>query len=150
MCKDEGGHVAEKPGKVLIIDDDADFVECVRLALEHEGHTVLAATSGEAGVATARRERPEVIIVDLLMVPLDGFATCSALRSQAETERSAILVVSAIGRKLHKTPSSLDVGTRLDADGFLDKPVKTTLFVSTVREMLGLARSRASEAKGER
>jgi len=133
----------KEPGKILIIDDDRDFADCVRLALEREGHQVLVAGEGGEGIEIAGREIPEVIIVDLMMAPEDGFMTCEALRDLEATRRSAILVVSAIGEKLHKSFGSVDVGTRLDVDGFLDKPIQLDALVNTVEEMLRLARTRA-------
>jgi len=76
------------------------------------------------------------------MAPGDGFAACEELRARPETRRSAILVCTAIGQKMHKGFASLDVGARLDVDGFLDKPVEPEYLVGTVREMLALARRR--------
>ena len=130
----------------MVIDDDADFAEYVRLALEREGHRVLVAASGRAGLEVSARERPEVIIVDLLMAPGDGFTTCDELRRRPETKCSAVLVASAIGRKMRKSFASPEVGARLDADGFLDKPVTVETLVRAVNEMLELAQSRTASA----
>jgi len=135
----------DKPGKILIIDDDSDYAESMRLVLEGAGHRTLVASTGRMGVEVARREHPDVILVDLLMAPDDGFETCDQLRSLPETRRTAILVVSAIGAKMHKSFSSPEIGTRLDADGFLEKPVEPANLVRTVAEMLRLARSRAEQ-----
>jgi len=134
----------EKAGKVLLIDDDELFAECIRNALESREYEVLVASDGSAGVETARREQPDVIIVDLLMGPPDGFAITDTLRSDPRTRRSAILVVSAIGRKLHKHVESIEVGARLDTDGYLDKPVDLDVLVERVEDMVRLARSRVS------
>ena len=140
----------EITGKLLVIDDDADFADTVRLILERRGHQVFVATTGDDGLACARREHPEVIIVDLLMAPVDGFEICEALRSREETRHAAILVVSAIGRKMHKTFASPEVGARLHADGFLDKPIEFDALAGTVGDMLRLARSRIPPSKGNR
>ena len=139
----------EKPGKVLVIDDDPDFVEFVRITLECKGHTVVAASNGPAGIEIARRERPAVVVVDLLMAPEDGFTICEELRAWPETKRSAVLVISAIGEKLHKTFASSDVGPRLEADGFLDKPVRPEVLVKSINEMLALARTRTPVSEEE-
>lgn len=150
LCSDRWCQVAAKAGKVLVIDDDPDFVEYVRMALERAGYETLAAARGSTGLEIARRERPAVIIVDLLMGPQDGFTTCEQLRASPETQRSALLVVSAIEKKLHKTFASTDVGARLDVDGFLDKPVESEMLVKRVDEMLALARSRGCTSQEER
>jgi len=131
-------------GKVLLIDDDEVFAECIRNVLESRDYEVLVAADGIAGVETARRELPDVIIVDLLMAPPDGFAITDTLRSDPRTHGSAILVVSAIGRKLHKHVASIEVGARLDTDGYLEKPVDLYALVERVEDMVRLARSRMS------
>ncbi len=136
-------------GKVLIIDDDADFLEAVKTCLSSQGHEVLTASTGAEGVSSALRERPDVIVVDLLMAPEDGVAICEKLRAQPETHGAAILVVSAVHLKLHKSVKSPEIGARLDADGYLDKPVKPEELMKTVRDMLHLARSRAAMTGGE-
>ena len=137
-----------KPGKVLVIDDDPDFLQVTQLALERGGHEVLVAGNGAEGLQTAETEQPEVVILDLLMVPQDGFAISESLRAARQTPRPAILVISAIGEKLHKSFSSLDVGTRLDVDRYLDKPVDPHVLARTVNELLQVARQRAAESAG--
>jgi len=139
-----------KPGKVLVIDDDPDFRQVTQLALERDGHEVVAAGDGAEGLRKAKTERPEVVILDLLMVPQDGFAICESLRRANATRRPAILVISSIGEKLHKSFSSLDVGTRLDVDRYLEKPVVPHVLLRTVNELLQVARQRAAQgADGE-
>jgi len=135
-------------GKILVIDDDDTFLSSVERALEAQGYSVWTATDGQDGMEVARRERPDVIVVDLLMAPPNGFVVADELRTRPETQRAAILVVSAVGKKLHKHFASPEIGARLDVDGFLEKPVDLDVFVRRVEEMLQLARSRA-EASGE-
>lgn len=119
------------------------------MTLENAGYRVLAASTCTAGVAAARAERPEVIIVDLLMSPTDGFAACEELRSAPETKCAGILVISAIGPKLHKRFSSTDLGARLDVDGFMEKPVQPRDLIQRVNDMALLAMSRrSSEGSG--
>ena len=141
--------MSEPSGRILVIDDDPEFSESVRAVLECKGHRVFTAKDGAKGLRLAARERPEVVIVDLLMVPEDGFAVCDQLRRQTETREAAIMVASAIGRKLHKDFGSLDVGTRLDADAYLTKPVDPDVLAGRVDELLQLARSRAQVREEE-
>jgi len=140
--------VRERPGKILVIDDDSDFREYARQVLEQEGHEVLLAADGAMGLELARSQQPEVVIVDLLMVPDDGFATCEHLRAWPETRHVAILVVSAIERKMHKQFASADVGARLDANGYLTKPVPPRELTQGVARLLQFARARRSGACG--
>ena len=120
------------------------------MALARDGHQVFTAGNGAEGLQLAETAQPAVIILDLLMAPQDGFAICELLRQADATQRPAILVISAIGEKLHKSFASLDVGTRLDVDRYLDKPVAPQVLVRTVNELLQVARQRAAErARGE-
>jgi len=141
--------VGKRSDSILVIDDDPDFVKYVKTTLEHEGYTVLSASSGQEGIEAAIRCRPAVVVLDLLMTPEDGFATCEELRSNPETRRAAIVVISAIGQKMHKKFGSLDVGARLDVDGFFEKPVEPEVLTRTVSDMLALAHSRRPAAKEE-
>lgn len=141
--------MGKRSDSILVIDDDPDFVKYVKTTLEHEGYTVLSASSGQEGIEAAIRCRPAVVVLDLLMTPEDGFATCEELRSNPETRRAAIVVISAIGQKMHKKFGSLDVGARLDVDGFFEKPVEPEVLTRTVSDMLALAHSRRPAAKEE-
>ena len=130
--------------KVLVIDDDPDFIQYVEMILERHGYRVLAASDGRTGLSLARSERPAVVLVDLLMSPDDGFVVCEQLRECPELQGVALIVVSAIRRKLHKTIASPDVGAKLDADAYIDKPFDPETLVRTVDEMVHLTASRAS------
>lgn len=138
------------PAKVLVVDDDADFSEYVRAVLAREGHEVFVAADGAAGVETARRERPAVVLVDLLMAPQDGFSVCEELRADPQTKAAGVLVVSGIRQKLRKGYASPEVGPRLDVDGFLEKPVEHDDLVRAVEGALQLARARLRHAEDER
>jgi signal transduction histidine kinase/CheY-like chemotaxis protein len=81
--------------KVLIIDDDPLAAELVEAILQPEGYTLLRATAGEAGVALARRELPRLIILDILMPVLDGFAVVDRLRADPATAQIPIVILTA-------------------------------------------------------
>jgi signal transduction histidine kinase/DNA-binding response OmpR family regulator len=81
--------------KVLIIDDDPLAVELVEAILQPEGYTVLRATAGEAGVALARQELPSLIILDILLPEVDGFAVVERLRADPATARIPIVILTA-------------------------------------------------------
>jgi CheY-like chemotaxis protein len=85
----------EAGGKVLVIDDDPRAIAIVDAALRQEGYAVLTATGGEEGVAVARRERPAVILLDLLMPEVDGFAVVERLRADPATAETPIVILTA-------------------------------------------------------
>jgi signal transduction histidine kinase/DNA-binding response OmpR family regulator/HAMP domain-containing protein len=84
-----------RPAKVLIIDDDPMAVELVETILKPEGYTVLKAMGGEAGLALAQQELPALIILDLLMPELDGFAVVERLRANPATAKLPIVILTS-------------------------------------------------------
>lgn len=85
--------------KILIIDDDADIVEAMRVVLEKRGHKVEIAAEGNEGLTKARAGKPDVIILDVMMPGLDGFEVARELKSDNQTKNIAILMLTAIKDK---------------------------------------------------
>ena len=83
------------PPRVLAIDDDPIAIELIEAVLQPEGYTVLKATSGEAGIALAQDEQPSVVILDLLMPGLDGFAVVDRLRATSTTANTPIVILTS-------------------------------------------------------
>ena len=98
----------------MIIDDDADSARLMRLQLERAGHTVEVALGGQAGMDAVRLERPDLVVLDLRMHPIDGFEVLRQLTADPATRDVPVLVVSVVeaGRQV----------TSLGARGFVLKP----------------------------
>jgi DNA-binding response OmpR family regulator len=82
--------------RVLVVDDESDFIQLLKYNLEHQGFDVLTAGDGVAALNIARRELPDVVLVDLMLPDIDGFSVCEILRSQPSTSKVPIIVVSAL------------------------------------------------------
>lgn len=82
------------PPRVLVIDDEQDVRELLRRVLEKEGYRVLTATDGEEGLSLAMRDRPDLIITDLVMPQMDGYTFLTRLRERRETAEVPVIVVS--------------------------------------------------------
>jgi len=126
---------ASYPSRILVVDDDPDFVEVIRLTLAREGYEVRSAASGEEALALMRVSRPDLIILDIMMQGiLDGLQTARKMRSNSELRAVPILMVSSI------TDSAfarlLPQGENLPADSFLVKPVEIPLLVAETRRLL--------------
>jgi DNA-binding response OmpR family regulator len=92
--------LAETPkaaGRVLVIDDNDDAAESLRLILESEGHEVFVANDGESGLDIALRERPHFILVDIGLPRMDGHAVARALRARVETRDAEIIALTGYG-----------------------------------------------------
>lgn len=101
---------------VLVIDDEAPIVELLVDIIEEKGHTALHASNGVEGLALARKMLPDLIISDVMMPLLDGYALLRALRSEPELARTVVVLVSAAFPRINKAqPQPV-------ADGYLRKP----------------------------
>jgi DNA-binding response OmpR family regulator len=82
--------------RVLVVDDESEFIELLKYNLESQGFDILTASDGMEALNTARRELPDAVLVDLMLPDLDGFSLCEILRSQPSTSQVPIIVVSAL------------------------------------------------------
>jgi DNA-binding response OmpR family regulator len=121
---------------ILLIDDDREFVAAHKLLLQEAGYHVSAAYDGRNGLELARAEKPDLVIMDIIMgSPEAGFELCRQLRADESLKHSRLLVLSAVGRQFQMAfePDSL----WLPADRFLEKPVDAETFIAEVRGILG-------------
>src|SRR5258708_38807834 len=100
--------------KILVVDDEADFVELVSFNLKQAGYEVITANTGLDGLFKARRFLPDLIVLDLMMEGIDGYSVCEILRRQLSTKTMPIIIVPAIAGQLARL-NGLAVG----ADDFL-------------------------------
>jgi CheY-like chemotaxis protein len=103
--------------RVLVIDDEADVRWLLRLSLERIGHEVLLAEDGLRGVAMAQRQKPDVIVLDLMMPVMDGYGVLDALAKDDRTSHVPVLVLTA-----KAIPSEEERVTQAGARRFLEKP----------------------------
>jgi CheY-like chemotaxis protein len=103
--------------RVLVIDDEPDVRWLLRLSLERIGHEVLLAEDGLRGVAMAQRQRPDAIVLDLMMPVMDGYGVLDALAKDGRTASLPVLVLTA-----KAIPSEEERVTQAGARRFLTKP----------------------------
>ena len=116
--------------KVLVIDDEPDVLMLCRVNLEHAGHDVLVAESGEAGLELARNERPDLIVLDLMMPNMDGFEVLEELAAAGVTRDVPVLILTARTRMDDKVR-----GWRAGADAYLTKPFTPATLVDDVERL---------------
>ena len=105
---------------VLVVDDEVEFVDLLRFELQRAGWTVLAADNGLDALLLARSERPDAVLLDLMLEGMDGFTVCETLRRQDATARIAVVMLSA----LSSTPV-LSRARLAGASDFMTKPFET-------------------------
>jgi CheY-like chemotaxis protein len=122
---------------ILVVDDDIDLVEIIRVTLENQGYRVIDAQTGERGLELARTDAPDLIVLDVMMGAIDeGFQVAYQLRSDATTRDIPILMLTAVGER---TGFAFDPDRDQDflpVDEFLEKPVSPRRLVDLVRKHL--------------
>ena len=126
--------------RILIVDDDRNALRLMSQALELEGYETIIADNGPEALTAAERERPDLIVLDVVMPGMSGIDACSSLRSGAHTAQIPILMLSGRGKVEDKV-----AGLRGGADDYVAKPVDTAELVARV-EALILRASRALPA----
>jgi CheY-like chemotaxis protein len=110
--------------KILIIDDDLDITESIQVILNSKGHEVSTAPDGEEGISAVRQNKPDLIILDVLMPKMDGFAVARKIKSDENTKNIPILMLTAVKEKMgldFKNEAGDDVW--LPVDDYCEKPL---------------------------
>jgi two-component system alkaline phosphatase synthesis response regulator PhoP len=118
-------------GNVLVIDDEKDLIELVRYNLEREGFRVIGAGDGEFGLSLVASEKPDVIVIDLMLPGIDGFEVCRLLRSQSGTSNIPIIMLTA-----KSSESDRIVGLELGADDYVTKPFSPRELTARIKALL--------------
>ena len=125
--------------RILIVDDEADLVSVLRIGLEIEGFEVLSATDGETGLQRARDERPDLMVLDLMLPKMDGYKVCRALKFDERYKHIPIFILSARSGEQDRR-LALDMG----ADAFVTKPYDMADLVAKIRHRLQSSRRKAA------
>lgn len=118
--------------KILVIDDDQDLVRALGTRLRAEGYGFVAAGDGVMAIAAARREHPDLIILDLGLPGGDGYQVLGRLKTLMPTSSTPVIVLSAKDPKVHEERSRA-----AGADAFLQKPAENAALMAEIRRQLG-------------
>jgi CheY-like chemotaxis protein len=122
--------------KILIVDDDPDFVEATRIVLEQHGHETTNAANGDEGLQAVRTEKPDLIILDVIMSSvLDGLNVSQELQEDPEHKDIPILMVTSIANTDYAALFPTDEYVHISA--FLTKPISPDQLMSQVNRLLG-------------
>jgi two-component system alkaline phosphatase synthesis response regulator PhoP len=119
------------PKKILIVDDEVDLVETVRFPLEMEGFNVLVSYNGEDALNKARKESPDLIILDLMLPKLDGYKVCRLLKFDEKYKHIPILMLTAKTQEKDKI-----LGMETGADEYITKPFEMDELLEKVKTYL--------------
>ena len=113
----------EKKAKILLIDDDVDFVEATKTILESKPYEVIVAYDVEDGVRKAREENPDLILLDVIMPLEDGFTAAEQLKGDPKVSKIPVLMLTAFAEKRGGTSIPVSRGLTLETEDYIDKPV---------------------------
>lgn len=128
--------MTERKSKILLVDDDRDFVEATKLVLESKPYEVIVAYDGDEGLAKARQEKPDLIILDIIMPVKDGFRAAEQLKKDPELSKIPVIMLTSFAEKGGETSLSVSQGLMLDTEDYVDKPVAPEELLRRVQRLL--------------
>jgi len=126
------------PGKILIVDDDPDILDALTVILESQDYQVVTARDGIEGLATLKAEKPDLMIMDLLMPKMDGFAVLKELQDGrwSSYRQTPILVLTSVREEASRRRYELETATELNVDDYVEKPISPDILLERVGKLL--------------
>jgi two-component system alkaline phosphatase synthesis response regulator PhoP len=124
--------------KILAVDDDPDILDGLTMILESQGYQVVTARNGLEGLARIEAEKPDLMILDLLMPKMDGFALCKELQEPrwAKYRNMPILVLTSVREEAARRRYELETGHELEVDDYIEKPFPPDILLERVKKLL--------------
>jgi len=126
------------PGKILVVDDDPDILDALAMILESRGYQVCTARDGIEGLANLKAERPDLMILDLLMPKMDGFAVCKELQDPrwSKSKDMPILILTSVREDASRRRYELETGLELNVDDYVEKPISPDILLQRVGRLI--------------
>ena len=109
--------------KILVVDDDPDLVETTSMILKSKQYDVVVAYDGVEGLEKAKKEKPDLIVLDVMMPEKDGYTLCKELKADTALNAIPVLLLTAVVSYISTTRFSHQMGMETEADDYMDKPV---------------------------
>jgi len=119
--------------RILLVDDETELAEMVKLRLEANNYEVLIAYDGKQGLDLARKEKPDLIILDLMLPKIDGYRVCRMLKFDEKYKKIPIILFTSRAQDDDKA-TGLEVG----ADAYITKPFEPQVLLDKMRELISL------------
>ena len=137
IAKAHGKTTQEPKSKILVIDDDPEFIAAVKLILEENGYDVIVSYTGEDGLLTVRKHEIDLILLDVMLPGEDGFAVCKELKDDETFRSIPVIMLTSVGEKLTEPGYAKAMAVTHQADDFLEKPVKPKDLLKHIRKHIG-------------
>ncbi len=117
--------------RILIVDDEKEMVEMEAMRLSASGYEVLVAYDGESGLEMAQCEKPDLILLDIMLPKMDGYLVCAKLKRDSRYGKIPIILVTAIDQNYDP-----DLGKKVGADFYVMKPFEPKLLLAKIKELI--------------
>jgi two-component system alkaline phosphatase synthesis response regulator PhoP len=118
-------------GKVLVVDDEEYIQHILNFSFGAEGYDVVTAGDGEEGIKKARSEKPDIIVLDIMMPKMDGYEACKRLKTDPHTKNIPVILLTAKGREVDRK-----LGSQAGADDYVVKPFSPGRLIERVEGMM--------------
>jgi CheY-like chemotaxis protein len=122
--------------KILLVDDDPDFVEATSTVLESVPYEVVVAHDGDEALDIVGQVQPDLILLDIIMPTKDGFLVCEKLKSDSGLWHIPVIMLTSLSQRISETTYSVQDGMMLEADDFIDKPVRPAELLARIARLL--------------
>ena len=117
--------------KILVVDDELHLIEMVQMRLEANGYEVITANDGEEGLEKAKSEKPDLILLDVMMPKMDGYEACSLLKNDEQLRKIPVVLFTGKAQEDFE-----DVGKKAGADAFITKPFDPPELLAKIEELI--------------
>jgi len=117
--------------KILLVEDEKDLSKTIAFRLEANGYTVVTAYDGQDGFEKAKKEKPDLIILDLMLPKMDGYKVCALLKSDARHSKIPIIIFTARAQA-----EDVKMGKEVGADAYITKPFEPETLLSKIKELI--------------
>ena len=118
--------------RILLVDDEKDLIETLTFRLEANGYEVIKAYDGQDGLEKARKEKPDLMILDLMLPKMDGYKVCRMLKFDEKYKKIPIIMFTARAQE-----SDIKIGKEVGADAYMTKPFEPQILLGKIKELLG-------------
>jgi len=117
--------------RILIVDDERELVKAIEIRLQQAGYEALIAYDGKEGLEKTYKEKPDLIILDLMLPKMDGYKVCSLLKADTRYGKIPIIIFTARAQE-----SNIEMGQEAGADAYMTKPFEYQVLLSKIKELL--------------
>lgn len=126
----------KRKARIMLVDDDADFVDSTRTVLESKPYEIIVATNGDEALRKARQENPDLILLDIIMPVKDGFTAAEQFKKDPKLSKIPIVMLTSFADKGGGTGIPVSRGFELETEDYIDKPVTPQELLSRVEKQL--------------